>query len=177
MEYYKSLPRKRMGSGVIIRNSNGEILVLKTAYKDHWEIPGGVVEENESPKQTAERETKEEIGLAINIQHALVIHYRSAQDGQDENFMFVFDGGTTDKTRFQLNDKEISEARFVSFQDAIPLVGERIASRLPYCEQALREKKTIYLESIDDLQPTFVSQNDPDRDPSLRRRRSPSKTL
>jgi 8-oxo-dGTP pyrophosphatase MutT (NUDIX family) len=154
-DYYKSLPRKRMGSGVIIQNSKGEVLVLKTTYKDHWEIPGGVVEENESPKQTAEREVLEEIGLTINIRVCLVIHYRSAQDKQNENIMFIFNGGViTDETKFRLDGKEISEAKFVSFQEAAPLVGERIASRLSYCKRAIKEKKTIYLESIETLDPT-----------------------
>jgi 8-oxo-dGTP diphosphatase len=158
MDYYKSLPRKRMGSGAIIRNSKGEMLVLKTTYKNHWEIPGGVVEENESPKQTAEREIKEELGLFISIQSCLVVHYRSAQDGQDENFMFVFDGGSiTDDVEFKLNRKEISEVKFVSFQDAPSLVGARIASRLPYCQQAINERRAIYLESVSDLEPTFIS--------------------
>ena len=157
-DYYKSLPRKRMGSGVIIRNVKGEILVLKTTYKDHWEIPGGVVEENESPKQTSEREALEELGLAVNISSCLVIHYRSVSDEQDENIMFVFDGGVmADNVKLQLNNKEISEAKFVSFQAAVPLVGARIASRLPYCEQAIRDKKTIYLESIGVLNPIFIS--------------------
>ncbi len=157
-EYYKSLPRKRMGSGVIIRNSKGEILLLKTTYKDHWEIPGGVVEENESPKQTAERETQEETGLTIKISSCLVVHYRSAQDEQDENIMFVFDGGViADDAEIRLDSKEISEAKFISFENAPSLVGERIASRLPYCEQALKEKRVFYLESIGELKPTFKS--------------------
>lgn len=156
--YYKSLPRKRMGSGVIIRNPKGEILILKTTYKNHWEIPGGVVEKNESPRQTAEQEVLEEIGLTINIGSCLVIHYRSAQDKQDENIMFVFDGGViTDETKLRLSRKEISEAKFLSFKDAISLVGIRITSRLSYCEQALREKRTIYLESIGNIEPTFIS--------------------
>jgi 8-oxo-dGTP diphosphatase len=155
-EYYESLPRKRMGSGVVIRNSRGEMLILKTTYKSHWEIPGGVVEENESPKQAAEREALEEIGLTIKIASCLVVHYRSAQDKQNENIMFVFDGGViADDTKIRLDGKEISEARFVSFQNAASLVGERIASRLPFCEQALKEKRMIYLESIGGLKPTL----------------------
>lgn len=156
MSYYKSLPRKRMASGVLIRNKDGNILILKTTYKDHWEIPGGVVEENESPIQAAEREVKEEIGLDIKIDLCLVIHYRNAQNKQDENIMFVFDGGIIDDINdLKLENKEISEGKFVSIQEAMFLVGERIASRLPFCERALREKKTIYLESIDAINPTF----------------------
>ena len=157
-DYRRSLPRKRMASGVIVRNTKGEMLILKTTYKDHWEIPGGVVEENESPRQAAEREMREEIGLSVAITNCLVTHYRSAQGEQDENIMFVFDGGAVaDMTQLKLDGKEISEARFVSFQDAVALVGERIASRLPACEQALKEKRSIYLESIDGIKPTFIS--------------------
>lgn len=79
-----------MASGVIIRNKKGEILILKTTYKNHWEIPGGVVEFNESPREAAEREVREELGLRIKVTQCLVIHYRSAQGGQDENIMFIF---------------------------------------------------------------------------------------
>ncbi|MFH1098502.1 MAG: NUDIX hydrolase [Candidatus Uhrbacteria bacterium] len=158
LSYYQSLPKKRMASGVILRNERGEMLVLKTSYKNHWEIPGGVVEENESPVAAAEREVREEIGLQIKITSCLVIHYRSAQNSQDENIMFTFDGGiVTDHHALSLDQKEIIETKFVSFREAMPLVGERIGSRLPFCEQALREGKTIYLESIANIEPSFIS--------------------
>jgi len=157
-DYKLSLPKKRMASGVIIRNAKGEMLVLKTTYKDHWEIPGGVIEENESPRQAAERETLEEIGLSITITRCLITHYRSALDKQNENIMFIFDGNViNDISELKLDGKEISEARFVSFQDAVSLVGERLASRLPACERALKEKRPVYLESIDIIKPTFIS--------------------
>ncbi|HSX29355.1 MAG TPA: NUDIX domain-containing protein [Candidatus Saccharimonadales bacterium] len=52
--------------GVIFRRSkeNGklEILLIQDA-KDRWTIPKGHVEPNEEPKQTAEREIREETGL------------------------------------------------------------------------------------------------------------------
>lgn len=155
LSYYQSLPKKRMGSGVIIRNKKGEILLLKTSYKDHWEIPGGVVEENESPLQTAEREVYEEIGLKINIKSCLVIHYRAGMKDQDENIMFVSDGGILENlNKLKLDGKEIVEAKFVSFEKAVKLVGTRIGSRLPFCKQAIKEKRTIYLESIKKMKPT-----------------------
>lgn len=154
LSYYQSLPKKRMGSGVIIRNKKGEILVLKTSYKDHWEIPGGVVEDNESPLQTAEREVYEEIGLKIKIKSCLVIHYRAGMKGQDENIMFVSDGGIlTNLNKLKLDGKEIVEAKFVSFEQAVKLVGTRIGSRLSFCKQALKEKRTIYLESTKKMKP------------------------
>ncbi len=146
-----------MGSGVILRNNKGEMLILKTTYKDYWEIPGGVVEENESPRQAATREVLEELGLLIKINSCLVIHYAAPLESEDERIMFVFDAGTiTNKTNLKLDKKEILEARFVSFKKAKLLVGKRIASRLPFCEKALKKKKTIYLESIKNIKPIEI---------------------
>jgi hypothetical protein len=72
--------------------------------------------------------------------------------------MFIFDGNViNDISELKLDGKEISEARFVSFKDAAPLVGKRLASRLPACEQALKERRSIYLERIDAIEPTFIS--------------------
>lgn len=52
--------------GVIFRRSKEndklEILLIQDA-KDRWTIPKGHVEPNEEPKQTAEREIREETGL------------------------------------------------------------------------------------------------------------------
>lgn len=53
--------------GIVFRrtkeNKNGvEILLIKDA-KNRWTIPKGHVEEGEEPKQTAEREIREETGL------------------------------------------------------------------------------------------------------------------
>jgi ADP-ribose pyrophosphatase YjhB (NUDIX family) len=61
-KYYKNLPKKRMAAGALILNKNNEILIVKPNYRDQWLIAGGVIEENESPKDACLREVKEEIG-------------------------------------------------------------------------------------------------------------------
>ncbi|MCX6716561.1 MAG: NUDIX hydrolase [Candidatus Taylorbacteria bacterium] len=67
-DYYKNLPKKRMGAGAIFLNEKDEILIVKPSYKDFWSMAGGVVEKNESPKDACIREVKEEIG--INLKEA-----------------------------------------------------------------------------------------------------------
>ncbi len=58
--------REPTAGGVVYRRGkNGkdvEILLIQDA-KDRWTIPKGHIEEGESPKQTAEREIREETGL------------------------------------------------------------------------------------------------------------------
>lgn len=58
----------------LVENSNGEVLILKrTMIKrgkpnfegGRWDIPGGTVEEGETPSQAAVREVKEEVNLDV----------------------------------------------------------------------------------------------------------------
>src|SRR5690348_12741014 len=93
--FYESLPRKRMGAGCVFFNVDGEVLLVKPTYKEGWEIPGGVVEDNESPKWCCEREILEEIGLEVSVKRLLIVDYNSYPQETDktESLMFIFDGG------------------------------------------------------------------------------------
>jgi 8-oxo-dGTP diphosphatase len=44
-----------------------KILLLYRKDKEHWEVPGGKVQENESPTEAAVRETEEEIGVDVDL--------------------------------------------------------------------------------------------------------------
>jgi 8-oxo-dGTP diphosphatase len=43
-DYTATLPVKRMGSGVLLADATGRVLLVEPTYKDYWEIPGGCVE-------------------------------------------------------------------------------------------------------------------------------------
>lgn len=53
-------------SGVLIVE-DGEILLLHREDENHWEVPGGKVEEDESATEAAVREAKEEIGVEVEL--------------------------------------------------------------------------------------------------------------
>ena len=72
--WYESLPKKRMGSGALFLNEQGLLLLVNPTYKPQWEIPGGLVELNESPHTACIREVKEEIGLKIEPERLLCLH-------------------------------------------------------------------------------------------------------
>ncbi|WP_312473349.1 NUDIX hydrolase [Neobacillus sp.] len=59
-------PKHIVSAAAIVLNSQNEILLIKGPRRG-WEMPGGQVEEGESLKDAAIRETKEESGIDIGI--------------------------------------------------------------------------------------------------------------
>ncbi len=59
-------PKHIVSAATIVLNNQGEILLIKEPRRG-WEMPGGQVEEGESLKDAAIRETKEESGIDIEI--------------------------------------------------------------------------------------------------------------
>lgn len=57
------------GAGIILLNKNNEVLLLlrdndaAIPYPNMWDIPGGKVEDGESPEEAVRREMNEEMGL------------------------------------------------------------------------------------------------------------------
>lgn len=47
---------------------DGKILLLYRDDEEHWEVPGGKFEPQESPTEAAKREAEEEIGVEIELE-------------------------------------------------------------------------------------------------------------
>jgi len=148
-EYYKNLPKKRMGVGALILNERDEILIVKPRYKDHWSIAGGVIDENESPKVACIREAREEIGIDLKEVNFLCVDYTSNVSEKGESLQFIFFGGKLNENeigKIKLDGKEIVEYKFVKIIEVLPLLSEKLRMRLPKCLDALRKDTAIYLE-------------------------------
>jgi len=131
--YQRSLSAKRMGAGALIRNESGEILVVKPVYKSGWELPGGAVENGESPRAACEREIAEELQLSVLAGEMLCVDYNSSTGEYLESLMFLFDVGRLDGgtlASIRLDPDELSECRFVSIEEAVVMVDKRVARRL-----------------------------------------------
>lgn len=56
----------------IIFNDSREILLFKHIYRSHaWSLPGGYLESGEHPRESLEREIKEESGFVVSIDDSL----------------------------------------------------------------------------------------------------------
>ena len=148
-QYYKELPKKRMGVGVLFLNEKNEILIIKPSYKDHWSVPGGVVDKNESPRRACIREVKEELGLDIGSLEFLCVDYVSTIPEKSENLQFIFFGGKLGSSQIaaiKLPPDEIAEHKFVSIDEALPLLSEKLSKRVSQCLTTPKRKTGLYLE-------------------------------
>lgn len=148
-QYYKELPKKRMGAGALFLNDKDEILIVKPSYKDHWSVPGGVVDENESPRQACIREVKEELGLDINTPEFLCVEYIPKIAEKSENLQFLFFGGRLSSNQInaiKLPPDEITGYKFMGINEALVLLNEKAGKRIQQCVVALENKTGLYLE-------------------------------
>lgn len=130
-------------------NDKDEILIVKPSYKDYWSVPGGVVDENESPRQACIREVREELGLKISNIEFLCVDYIFMVSEKSENIQFIFFGGKLTLEQInsiKLSPAEIAEYKFVSVDVALPLLSKNLSVRIPQCLTAIKNKTVLYLE-------------------------------
>jgi 8-oxo-dGTP diphosphatase len=132
-ESHQSLPTKRMGSGAIMLDDAGRVLLVNPTYKPGWEVPGGIVELNESPAAACQRELNEELGLSIDVGELACVDYNAATPNYVESLMFLFRVPVLTSHQvasIRLDPSELSEFRFCTLDEAWALLPERIAQRV-----------------------------------------------
>jgi len=139
-----------MGSGAIFRNKKEMVLMVTPTYKDDFEIPGGVVEENESPLAACKREIKEELGLDVKMGRLLCVDYYPTQYPLTESLMFIFDGGVLSEDEIigiKTQEDELLGFVFLSLADIRGKTSEALYKRIKQALWAIDKGEVCYLES------------------------------
>jgi 8-oxo-dGTP pyrophosphatase MutT (NUDIX family) len=148
-EYVASLARKRMAAGALFRDGVGLVLLVDPVYRDTWDLPGGVVEAEESPHAACRREVAEELGLDRPPGRVLAVDWVPSRPERPEGLIVVYDGGVL--TPAEIEDIRVPEDELAGFAfvppDAVgslvtPLVGRRIGA----CLEALAGGTVASLE-------------------------------
>ncbi|MFD7158794.1 NUDIX domain-containing protein [Kribbella sp. NPDC059898] len=140
------LPRKTAAGGALIRDRAGRILFLEPTYKPTLDIPGGIVEYDESPYEACCREVKEEIGLDLEIGRLLVVDWVPAHGPWSDALAFVFDGGVLDAPTLTLDPTEARAYHFLTLTEAVPHLRPSMARRLTAAELSLATGHPAYTD-------------------------------
>jgi 8-oxo-dGTP diphosphatase len=141
--------RKRVAADVLIADQTGRILLVDPTYKPDWDMPGGMAEANEPPRQAAERELREELGLELTVGRLLVLEWQPPHGPWDDLLTFVFDGGVLAEDTvhgLHIGDRELRAFDFVPIDDARTLLRPYVWERLDRAVRAKANGETAYVE-------------------------------
>ncbi|WP_369900932.1 NUDIX hydrolase [Bacillus manliponensis] len=133
-----SPPKHILSAATIVLNARGEILLLK-GPKRGWEMPGGQVEEGESLREAAIRETKEETGIDIEIIKFCGVFQNVKSSICNTLFLGKVTGGKL------TTSPESLEVGFFPVEAALQMVTwKNFKERILYCLD--EEKQPFYVE-------------------------------
>lgn len=143
------LPRKRLIAHVLITDQAGRICVVETTFKSDWELPGGIVEPQESPRLAAIRETAEELSLAIEPAGVLVVDWLGPHLGWEDAVEVIFAGpvlAEVAKDAIVADPREIMAVYWLPLDEALPRFAPFARGRLAAAVAAAADGRCRYLE-------------------------------
>ena len=145
--WYATLPTMFGAAGALFTDTAGRILLVKPNYRDHWSLPGGILEHGEPPHAGCRREVEEELGITIVPGPLLVIAW-TAPDGRRPRPIvhFVFDGGELDgDAAITLQEDELDDYRFVEAGDLAVYLPDFLVARVSAALRARAGGAPCYL--------------------------------
>ena len=132
--WFAQLPTMFGAAAALFTNPVGGVLLVKPNYRDHWSLPGGILEHGEPPHEGCRREVREELGLDIAPGPLLVVGWAGLDGVRPRPVVhFVFDGGAlADDAPIRLQEDELDDYRFVADADLNgylpPIISERVTA-------------------------------------------------
>ncbi|HLU98978.1 MAG TPA: NUDIX hydrolase [Thermobifida alba] len=148
-QWFASLPTSYLAASGLITDPDGRVLLVDPNYREHWTMPGGVVEHGEAPHLACEREVAEEVGLAVRSGRLLAVHWSAPRPPRPRAFLsFVFDCGTVAAdTPIRLQEEELDGYVFAEPARALRLMDPALAPRLEAALRARDRGQTVYVAS------------------------------
>jgi DNA-binding transcriptional MerR regulator/ADP-ribose pyrophosphatase YjhB (NUDIX family) len=148
--YLASLPRKRVAAGAVFADRHGRTLLVAPTYRPFWQLPGGVVDTDESPLAAATRAVRRELGLEVRLGRLLVVDWVAPAPGGIEGVLFVYDGGTLSDEQSGaviLPPSELEDWAWCTEDELAERLPAHMLRRTQAAIQARVEGSTDYLEN------------------------------
>lgn len=104
---FASMPRKRIGAGIVAIDDQMRVLLVEPTYKSNWEVPGGLVELGEPPRDAVARECREELGIDVVVGRLLVMDWVPPRRLPDDGLMLLYAAGPIDSAQIVLPPEEL----------------------------------------------------------------------
>ncbi len=108
------------GALVLLRNQ-GEVLLVRNSYVSYYSLPGGYVRRNETAREAALRELREEVGVTTSAEslRLLVDETNDWEGKRDHVEIFALD--VADRPRVVVDYREVVEASWWRPEQALAL--------------------------------------------------------
>lgn len=139
--------RPYVAAGALFLDDEDRVLLVVPTYKEQHDIPGGMVESGETPREACEREIREELSLDVRVGRLLVLDCQVYPTG-DDVWLFVFEGGLISselRAAIAVDGIEISRYHFAAESDLATFVPADFATRLVNALAARRSGTTADL--------------------------------
>lgn len=146
-EYFLNLPRKRMGSGLVFVDEENRILLVEPTYKKNWEVPGGMVELGETPRDAARREAHEELGIEVVVGRLLVMDWVPPRRLPDDGLMLLYATEQIDSSQIVLPPEELISWKWCDRDEVAERLTDFMARRLDAALSALANGSVAELEN------------------------------
>ncbi|WP_017537710.1 NUDIX domain-containing protein [Nocardiopsis halophila] len=149
--FYESLPRVRGAATALLREApGGRVLLVDPVYRPGWGLPGGVVEEGESPLAACIRECAEELGLHPRLDTLVAVDWIPPHTTPNRRpaLIHVFGGLLPPRAldRLRLPPDELAAAELLTPEQAADRLPADLARRTARALQAQDAGTTVYLE-------------------------------
>lgn len=105
-----------------IEGNNASIILIKSRISKSWGIPKGHVEEGETLRETAVRETYEESGVTVTLEDALtVVTTKNRREKKDVHAWLAQQTCDSSPTMTNNPDNEVVEVRWHCIND-LPII-------------------------------------------------------
>lgn len=130
-------PYVRYGARGIVQREDGKIAVFNKKNKNEYKLPGGGIEEGETPEEAFKREVLEETGCELeNIQELGVTkELKSHENFQQISYVFKSKVAKINE-KLNLTEKEIEEGG-----ELVWLTLEEALEKIMNCKNTIKESK------------------------------------
>jgi 8-oxo-dGTP diphosphatase len=148
--WYATLATMFGAAAALFTNPAGQILLVKPNYRDHWSLPGGLLDQGEPPQAGCRREVEEELGLQITPGALLTIDWVPPDEIRPRPIVhFIFDGGELgDDVPIELQHEELDGYRFVEPGDLASYLPPVIAARVTAALRSRAADGAAYLHPL-----------------------------